>query len=217
MNSNEPRVITRLPINKIFAQPSDGSALEKAAAALEAHQIEVRIVDDGPAAREAVLTFIAPGDEIGQGASMTMDEIGITELVEQSGKYEALRPRLRAMDRATQSREIRKLGAAPDVWLNSVNALTEAGELVMASATGSQLGPMAYAAGRLILVIGAQKIVPDLTTALQRIREYCYPLEDVTMQEKYGLRSSINKILIIDGESRPGRTTVILVRQPLGR
>jgi hypothetical protein len=217
MKPNEPRVIVRLPVNKIFAHPAKEVALEKAAAALEAHGIEVGIVDDGPAAREAVLTFIAPGDEIGQGASMTLEEIGITELVEQSGKYEALRPRLRAMDRATQGREIRKLGSAPDIWLNSVNALTQEGELVMASATGSQLGPMAYAAGRLILVIGAQKIVPDLATALQRIREYCYPLEDVTMQEKYGTRSSINKILIINGESRPGRTTVILVRQPLGR
>jgi len=217
MKSSESRVIIRLPINKSFARPASSVALEKAAAALAAHKIEVRIVDDGPSAQEAVLTFIAPGDEIGQGASMTLEEIGLTELIEQSGEYEALRPRLRAMDRATQGREIRKLGASPDVWLNSVNALTEDGDLVAASATGSQLGPMAYGAGRLILVVGAQKIVPDLATALLRIREYCYPLEDVAMQERYGLRSNLNKILIISGESRPDRTTVILVRQPLGR
>ena len=145
-----------------------------------------------------------------------MDILGLTELIEKSGKYDAIRPRTRAMDRATQMREIRKLGAAPDFFLNSAQALTQDGSLVFVSATGSQIGPIANGAGRLILVVGAQKIVPDLETALARIREYAYPQEDAKMRKLYGVGSAINRILIFNGEGREGRTTVIIVREPVG-
>jgi hypothetical protein len=50
--------------------------------------------------------------------------------------------------------------------------LTQAGQIVMTSATGSQIGPIASGAGRLILVIGSQKVVPDLDTAFRRIKDY---------------------------------------------
>ena len=76
------------------------------------------------------------------------------------------------MDRETQAREIRKLIASPDFMLGSVNAITEDGVLVVASATASQC-PYANTAGKVILVVGSQKIVPDLDAALRRIREMC--------------------------------------------
>ena len=152
---------------------------------------------------------------MGEGASITLDQIGVTEIVEKSGRYDAIRPRTRAMDRATQMREIRKLGAAPDVQINSVHALTEDGRMVIASGTGSQLGPIGFGAGKVVLVVGAQKIVPDLETAYRRVEEYSYPLEDAKMQELYGARSSVSKMLILNRDS-PGRTTVILVAEPVG-
>lgn len=80
------------------------------------------------------------------------------------------------MDRKTQSREIRKLTAAPDYMLGSVQAVTEGGDLVVASASASQLGPYASGAGRLILVVGSQKIVRDLDEALRRIDEQVFPV-----------------------------------------
>ena len=85
------------------------------------------------------------------------------------------------MDRKTQAREIRKLIAGPDYMLGSVNALTEEGILIAASATGSQLGPYAGTSGKVILVVGSQKIVPDMETALRRIRDYVLPWEDLQM------------------------------------
>ena len=119
------------------------------------------------------------------------------------------------MDRATEAREIRKLGAAPDVFINSAAAVTEDGKIVWASGSGSQLAPIANGAGRVILIVGAQKVVPDLAAAFDRIEHYAQPLEDVRMQETYGMRSRVNKLLIVQGE-RPGRTTVILMREPAG-
>jgi acyl-CoA hydrolase len=113
-------------------------------------------------------------------------------------------------------REIRKLGAAPDVQVNSVQAVTEDGRIVVASMTGSQLGPIVFAAGRVILVVGSQKVVPDLATAFRRVEEYSYPIEDAKIQEAYGRHSAVHKMIVINGEVAPGRITVILVREPVG-
>jgi hypothetical protein len=209
------KTIERLPINETFASPADAAALDRAAAALCDHGFDARVVDSGAEAREMVLSLIPEGAEVGEGASITLDQIGVTEALEKSGRYDAVRPRTRSMDRATQMREIRKLGAAPDFQVNSVQAVTEDGRLLVASATGSQLTPMAFGAGKLILVAGAQKVVPDLATAFRRVEEYSYPIEDVKMQEAYGARSAVRKLLILNSDS-PGRTTVILVREPVG-
>ena len=88
--------------------------------------------------------------------------------------------------------------------------------LLVASFSGSQLGPYASGAGKVIFVVGAQKIVLDLETGLRRIREYSYPLEDARAFEAYGMHSGVNKILIINREITPGRVSVVLVKEQLG-
>jgi len=120
------------------------------------------------------------------------------------------------MDRKTQGREIRKLIAAPDFMLGSVAAVTEAGVLVSASATGSQLGPYVSGAGRVILVVGSQKIVPDLEAALRRMDEVVTPWEKARVRERLGLDTGLEKVLVVYGEWNAGRTTVVLVREPVG-
>ena len=119
------------------------------------------------------------------------------------------------MDRQTQGREIRKMVAAPDVMLGSVAAVTDDGTLVAASATGSQLGPYASGAGRVILVVGSQKIVPDLGAALRRIREDVFPYENAQVRARLGVDTVLEKVLLILGEWQAGRTTVVLVREPV--
>jgi hypothetical protein len=210
------RKTEKLPVNEAFAVLADAAAVDRAAQALCDHGFDARVVDSGAEAREMVLSLIPEGAEVGTGASLTLDQIGVTEALQSSGRYDLLGPKVRSMDRATQMREIRKLGAAPDFQLNSVHAVTEDGRMVTASATGSQLTPMAFGAGRLILVAGAQKVVPDLATAFRRVEEYSYPMEDARAQAAYnGMRSSVRKLLVLNGDL-PGRTTVVLVREPLG-
>src|SRR5437899_2021500 len=111
---------------------------------------------------------------------------------------------------------IRRLTSAPDVMLGSVHAVTESGSLLTASASGSQLGPYVTGAGRLILVVGTQKIVSDLEEGLRRINEYVFPLEDARAQAAYGVHSGVNKVLIINRELVPGRITVVFVDEVLG-
>jgi acyl-CoA hydrolase len=216
MTMTQGRTIERLPVNEEFAGEADTAAFDRASEALGAHGFDVRIVDDAATARAIVLSLLPEGAEVGEGASRTLDEIGLTEAIEKSGRFDAIRPRTRSMDRATQMREIRKLGAAPDVQVNSVQALTEDGYMVLASQTGSQLGPVAMGAGKVILIVGLQKIVPDLATAFRRVEEYCYPIVDAMAQEAYGRHSAVNKMLVLSGEAIPGRTTVVMVRRPVG-
>jgi LUD domain len=120
------------------------------------------------------------------------------------------------MDRKTQGDEIRRLTSSPDVMLGSVHAVTETGSLVTASMGGSQLGPYVSGAGRLILVVGTQKIVSDLDEAMRRVYDYAFPLEDARAQAEYGIHSAVNKLLIINREIAPGRITVVFVDAVLG-
>lgn len=206
----------RLVPNPVFATPAPAETIERTADALRAIGHDVHIARDRAAARAIVLDLVPEGSEVGSGASRTLDELGITAEIEQSGRYDAVRPKVWSMDRETQAREIRKLGAAPDVWLNSAHAVTEDGTIVLASFTGSQLTPIASGAGKVIFVIGAQKIVPDLPTAFRRIEEYSYPLEDERLRSAHGWASAINKVLVINGEFPPGRISVVLVADAIG-
>jgi hypothetical protein len=97
-----------------------------------------------------------------------------------------------------------------------VHAVTEQGQVIVASMTGSQVGPYASGAGTVIWVVGAQKIVRDLEEGLRRVREYSYPMEDARAREAYGIGSGINKLLIVNREVVPGRISVILVKEKLG-
>ena len=190
--------------------------IERAAKALRANNIEVVIVDTGAEAREAVLARVPEGSEVHSGKSKTLEDIGVYDDLHEPGRFDAIRPKIFAMDRATHAREIRKLGAAPDTIVGSVNAITEDGALVAVSALGNQLGSYAAGAGRVILVIGSQKFVPDLETALSRVREVVFPYENDRVHEKMGVDTKLEKVLIIFGEWLAGRTTVIIVREPVG-
>src|ERR1700704_5988603 len=119
-------------------------------------------------------------------------------------------------DREMQGRDMRQLSAAPDWVVGSVHAVTEQGSRLIASASGSQLGPIVSGAGHVILVIGGQKIVSDLNTGLRRIDEYCFPLEDLRARQAYRVPSGVNNLLIINKAIAPGRITAILVNEQLG-
>ena len=190
--------------------------VERVAAVIRAHNIEVVVVDTGAEARAAVLARIPEGSEVHTAKSKTVEDVGLFAELNESGRYEAIRPRMFKMDRQTQGLEIRKMSASPNVMVGSVSALTEDGALVAASATGSQLAAYAAGAGRLILIVGSQKIVPDLDAALRRINEVVFPYEDAQVLGRLGVHTRLEKVLILYGEWTAGRTTVVLIREPVG-
>lgn len=213
---NTPDVVTELIPNQEFARLASDEQIERAAKALEANGIHTIIAESGEEARRIFFEMVPEGSEIFLGASVTLETLGIQPEIDKSGRYDAIRPKTFAMNRETQAQEIRKLRGAPDFAAGSVHAVTEDGHVLIASKTGSQLGPYASGAGKVIWVVGAQKIVKDLEEGLRRIREYCYPLEEVHMQELYQTGTNINKILIVNAEFLPNRITMIIVKEKLG-
>jgi L-lactate utilization protein LutC len=199
-----------------FGTVADDARVKRTANALEANGISVLRAADAAEAKRIVLDLIPDGSQVHHGASLSLEEAGITEAIETSDRFEPLRPRLWSMDRETQADEIRRLSASPDVMLGSVQAVTESGSLATASASGSQLGPYASGADRVILVVGTQKIVTDLEEALRRIDDYVFPLEDARAQAAYGVHSGVNKVLIVNREYTHGRTTIVFVDEVLG-
>ncbi len=203
-------------LSRRFGTVADEASVKRTVAALEANGIIVLRATDAAAAKRIVLDLIPDGSQVYHGASQTLDVVGIADEIDKSGRYEPLRPQIWSMDRKTEANEIRRLGAAPDVMLGSVHAVTETGSLLAASMSGSQLGPYVSGAGRVILVVGTQKIVRDLEEGLLRINEYAYRLEDARAQAAYGIRSAVNKVVVINREITPGRITVVLVDEVLG-
>ena len=200
----------------LFADPAPAQRLERAAAALRSHGFAVEILDDAAAARTRIKDLIPEGASVFTGASETLRLSGIEEDINNSGRYDALRSRGTTMDRATQMDEIRRLLASPDVIVGSVAALAETGSLVVASASGSQLPGYAGGSARAIWVVGAQKVVPDLTAALRRVEDHCLPLESARVMKVYGQPSAINRLLVLNAETHPGRGTVLLLREAIG-
>jgi len=199
-----------------FARLASEHRVRAALEALERNGITTHFVNAEEEARAIVQSILPPGAEVYNNTSRTLEVIGVAEDIEGSGRYQPLRPRLYRMDRQMQGREMRQLAAAPDWVVGSVHAVTEDGSLLIASASGSQLGPIVSGAGHVVLVIGGQKIVADLAAGLRRIYEYCFPLEDRRARQAYGVASGVNNILIINRVAIPGRVTAILVNKVLG-
>ena len=199
-----------------FAEPATAPRLERAAAALAAHGFTVEILDDAAAARVRIKDLIPAGASVFTGASETLRLAGMEEDINAGGRYDAIRPRGQAMNRGTQLAEIWRLMSTPDVIVGSVHAVTETGSLVIASASGSQLPGYAGGSLRAIWVVGAQKVVPDLSSALRRVEEHCLPLESDRAMNVYGKPSAINRLLILNAEPQPGRGIVLLLREAIG-
>jgi YkgG family uncharacterized protein len=199
-----------------FTGLASGERIANTAAALERNGIRPLLAATAADARRLVSSLLPDGAEVYNNTSQTLESIGVADDIERSGRYQPLRLRLYRMDREMQQREMRTLAASPDYVVGSVHALTEGGSLLIASASGSQLGPLVSGAGQVILIIGAQKIVPDVAAGMRRIYEYCYPLEDARARRAYGVPSGVNNILIINKAVAPGRVTAIIVNERLG-
>jgi acyl-CoA hydrolase len=183
--------------------------------ALEEHGFSTEVVDSLDAARAAVLARIPEGSSVMTNTSVTLDDAGISDAINEGGRYESARKKMFALDFETQAQQMKAIGGQPDYALGSVHAVTSEGTLVIASASGSQLASYAWGAASVIFVIGAQKLVSDTDTARERIYQHSLVLEDARAQAAYGQHSSVGKVLEIHQEL-PGRIHIVLVRQVVG-
>lgn len=155
------------------------------------------------------------GAAVMTNTSVTLEETGIAAAINDGGPYESARNKMLALDFGTQVQDMKAIGGQPEYALGSVHAVTRDGALVIASASGSQLASYAWGAANVIFVVGAQKLVPTLEAARERITEHSLKLEDARAYAAYGQNSYVGKVLEIHQEL-PGRIHVVLIRQPVG-
>jgi len=207
--------VTTTETSDRFTTLPDDQTLAATVVALEEHGFRVEVVDDLEAARDSVLARVPRGSSVMTNTSVTLEETGIADAINESGQYESARKKMLALDFATQAQEMKAIGGQPDYALGSVHAVTRDGTLVIASASGSQLASYAWGAANVIFVVGAQKLVPNLETAHERIYNHSLILEDARALAAYGQNSFVGKVLEIHQEL-PGRVHVILIRQLVG-
>lgn len=207
--------VASLTIDETFAVPASEDQLLRAADALTARNFTTHVVDSAADARILLRGLLPKDKEIFTANGETLRLSGIADDINESGEFRSVRKRLGDL---TDIRAQIAAGAAPEVVVGSVHAVTEDGIMLAASASGSQLGPYGAGAEKAFWVVGAQKIVPDFETGLRRLRNYSLPREAdrIWAVTNGGFQSFIGKILIMEREFDPQRATVILVREPIG-
>jgi L-lactate utilization protein LutC len=203
-----------------YSQLSPQETIEKVINALNENGMEAELVSSGMQAKTKVLAMIPQKAEVMTMTSITLSQTGIEEELNTSEKYASVKQKLHKMNRETDSREMQKMGAAPEWAIGSVHAITENGHVLIASNTGSQLPAYVYGADHVIWVVSTKKIVKDMEEGMKRISKYILPKESARARKAYGLpedwHSNISKILIVNKEVKPGRIHIIFVNEDVG-
>jgi hypothetical protein len=206
-----------VPIDERYSITASEERVQKTAEALRKNGFTVHVVDNLDDARVLVEELLPLDKEIFTASSETVKQSGLDDVINgPTSKFKSLRKEIGKLDRATQFRLQVKMGAAPDVVVGSVHAITESGQVFVASGSGSQLGPYAAGAEKVIWVVGSQKLVEDFNDAMRRLELYSYPKEDARMHETMNLPSGLSKILIVNREIFTGRITIVIVRESVG-
>ncbi|MBI2543465.1 MAG: LUD domain-containing protein [Candidatus Aenigmarchaeota archaeon] len=199
-----------------FGRLAGDKVIEKTISSLKANGMDAFVVESRREAKEKVLSILPNGTEVMTMSSTTLDAIGLSKEINESGRFTPIRKKLMSMDRKTQGREMQKLGAAPEWTIGSAHAVTQDGKVMIASNSGSQLPAYAYGADKVIWIVGTQKVVKDIEEGMERIYKYTLPLENERAKKAYGFPSFVSKMLIVNREIRPGRITIIFVKEKLG-
>ena len=194
---------------------AEEETLEKTVNALRSKNIEVMVAENGNEAKEKLLSMIKEGATVMEASSTTLKQIGAHEIINESGRFVPLNKEISKENDSAKRAELRRSLPSPDYAVGSVHAVTEDGQMLIASASGSQLPSYSFTAKKVILAVGTQKIVKNIELGTRRIYEHSLPMETERMMKAYGIRSTVNQILVIE-KGIPGRITVIFIKEKLG-
>jgi hypothetical protein len=204
-----------------FSTLATAPQIQKTIDALRGRGISAELVETKDQALARLQSLIPAGSSVMTGGSLTLKEIGFEALlISGTHPWRNLKAEIVAEKDPAKQTLLRRQGVLADYFLGSVHAVAQTGELVIASLTGSQLGPYAFTSSNVIWVVGAQKITPSLDDAVRRVREYVLPHEDKRMRESSGgkMGSAIGKLLIIQQEAPflNRKLTLLFVNQAVG-
>lgn len=198
---------------------ASNDVLQKTIKALKKKNFIFSMVKNKNEALEKIKGIIPKGASVMNGSSVTLAQIGFVDYLK-AGKHgwNNLHENILAEKDQKKQAKLRRESLLADYYLGSVTAMTENGELLIASNTGSQLPHIVFSSPNLIFVISTKKIVPNLAQAMERLEKYVIPLEDERMKNQYGIGTTLNKIVIFKDENPMGNRKInfILVEEDLG-
>ena len=147
--------------------------IEKTIKALEKNNMQVYFVADAAEAKAKVLSLIPEGATVANGGSMTLVDTGILDAVK-SGSYRYLDRNMQGLSEKEKSMRLGEIMTC-DYFLSSSNAITENGELYNVDGTSNRVNALLYGPKNVIIVAGVNKIVPDLASAVRRVKEIAAP------------------------------------------
>ncbi len=218
MTATQEAPVVHPNADKWSSLPSE-VVLQRTIESLKARGVDAHLVFSKEDALKLILKLIPDGAEISSGASASLDEVGLLHLLKSgSHHWKNLKDQIAAEKDPVQRRALQVKATMAEFFLGSVHAVAETGEIVVASASGSQIPAYSYNSKNVIWVVGAQKIVPNLEQAIQRVREYSLPMESASMRKLGYPGSMIGKMLIFEKESSssPRKLTMILVNEKVG-
>jgi len=204
--------------NKKYEALASKESVNKAKKELEKRGIKVEFVNAKEDALKRLKELIPKNSEVMTGGSTTLEQIGFVNLLKSKNhQWVNLKDKILAEKDKNKQNELRRLSIASQYFIGSVHAVSQAGEVLVASASGSQIPSYAFSSDNVIWVVGTHKITKNLKDAFDRVRNYALPLEDKRMKSIGYPGSTIGKLLIFEREIMPNRKiTLIFVNEKLG-
>lgn len=199
-------------------------------AALEKNNFSVFIATDTAEAKKVVLEEILPGmnaKTVSFGGSMTFVATGLYDFFKSNPAYQVLDTFDKTIPRP-ELVERRRQALLVDLFFTGTNAVTEGGQLVNLDMQGNRVAAITHGPRNVVLLVGRNKLVPDLEAAFSRIKNYVAPVNTMRLGmktpcvgtsfcEECASPERICNSWVITEKSYPkGRTRIILINEDLG-
>ena len=198
--------------------------------ALEANNFEVFIADNEAHAKTIVEDEIIPqtgAKSVSWGGSMTFINSGLYEALKDRKDLEVLDTYDKSLS-DEQKMEKRRSALFVDLFIMGANAITQSGELVNLDMIGNRVGGLIFGPKNVVILVGRNKIVPDLEAAMGRIKNYVAPINTKRLGKKTPCAKTsyceecqsderiCNAWTIIQKSFPKGRVKIVLINEDLG-
>ena len=198
--------------------------------ALEGNNFEVFLTENAAEAQDIVLKEILPkigAKSVAWGGSLTFGATGLYELLKNNGELEVID----TYDRTIPAEELadrRRRALLADLFITGTNAITETGELVNLDMIGNRVAAIVFGPRHVIVLVGRNKIVPDLDEAIFRVKNYAAPTNAMRLDKKTPCAETsycedckspdriCNAWSIVEKSFPKGRIKVVLINETLG-